>query len=158
MAVYTDSDHITAIVGQYGVNLRTDDGTLATLIDDAIAWGTTQVDFYCSRYEADDLAANEWVKNVAAFVAVQWLCLRRLNSVPRSIADVWKETIKPQLELIQMGEANVPRLDRSRRPIAVDNYHVDQGRFNNQVRVDRTKSTGVTELRQSIDVTAPDQR
>lgn len=158
MAVYTDNDHVTAIIGQYGVNLRTDDGSLDDLMGFAFAYATTQVDFYCARYDADDLADNAWVQNIAAFFAVKYLCLRRLNAVASSIAKELKDVVIPQLELIQMGEAPVPRIDQPRRPVAVDNYHVDQRQFNNQVRVDPSRSTGVTELPRSVDWTAPDQR
>ena len=157
MAVYTDADHIANIIGQYGVNLRTDDADGQTLTTAACTYATTQIDFYCGKYDADDLAANEWVMQVAAFVAVRWMCMRRLNSVPKGIADEWKDNLKPQLELIQMGEAVVPRIDQPRRAVAVDNYHADQRYFNDQVRVDTSRSTGVTELPRRTDWTAPNQ-
>jgi hypothetical protein len=151
--------HVMSIAGAYGLQARGDDSGMGGVTANGIQYATQQIEFYCAqRYSQADLAANEWVKQTAAFLAVMWVCKHRLNGVPKPIADEFKNTIKPQLELIQMGEANIPRIALTRRPIAVDNYHVDQQRFNNQVRVDPTRSTGTTALPRPIDVTAPDQR
>lgn len=159
MATYTTAAMIVDVAGQLAVDLRTDDADQPDLLDKAIDYATGQVDFYCSRYPQADLEGSTWVQNVAAFIAIRWLCMHRLNGVPKSVAKEWKEVHEPQLTMILKGEAKVPRIDTTRRAAVVTNYHGDLRRFNNQIRVDPTRSTGVAEgYPRPIDYTAPDQR
>jgi hypothetical protein len=61
--------------------------------------------------------------------------------------------------LVRQRKAKAPRLAKSRRPATVSNYHVDQRKFNNQVRVDKSRSTGVAQdYRRVVDDTATDER
>lgn len=156
---YTSADKIIRLVGQKGVDLRTDDDDAVDLIIEAVGYATGQVDYYCSRYAAADLAASQWVQDVATFIAVRWLCIHRLNRPPKSIQAEWEDTLKPQLERIQEGKAEVPRAAASRRAITVTTQRVDLRKANNQLVTDRTKSTGVAkDYKRSTDHTAPDQR
>ena len=115
------------------------DGVILTLNGSGVATG--QVDFYCSRYSAAELAANQWVQDVATFIAVRWLCMHRLNKPPRSIKAEWEDTLKPQLERIQEGKADVPRAAESRRAVTVTTQRVDLRKANNQIVTDRSRST-----------------
>ncbi len=156
---YTTAGRIVALAGQLAVDLRTDDGVEADLEAAAIEYGTNQVDFYCQRYECADLAGSTYVQNVATFIAVMWLCQHRLNGVPKPIWKTWKEIHEPQLEMILKGSAKVPRIDTTRRAAVVTNYHVDRRRYNDQIRVDPTRSTGVAlNYLRPLDDTAPDNR
>lgn len=155
---YTTADAIEDLIGSLGVELRTDDADEQTLVDQAIEYASGRIDFYCARYAGAELAANRWVEGAATFIAVRWLCFRRLNEVPKSIEKEWEERLA-ELELIQQGKAVVPGAATSRRPVTVTNPHVDLRRPNNQVRVDRTRSTGVAkDYRRPTDPTAPDAR
>lgn len=156
---YTTAAAVTELAGQLAVDLRTDDTDLDTAVAAAIDFASGEVDFYCSRYAQAELAANRWVANTAAFIAVRWLCLRRLNEVPKAVQAEWEDDLKPKLEAVQQGKASVPRAAATRRPGTVTNYHVDLRRFNNQGRVDRNRSTGqARDYKRPTDPTAPDNR
>jgi hypothetical protein len=156
---YTTADQIDRLAGAMAVNLRTDDDDEDTLIDQAIDYASNQVEFYCHKYSVTELAANGWVRDAATIIAVKWLCLRRLNDVPGAIAKEWEEVFLPQLTAIQQGKAMVPRASTSRNPATVTNHATDLRRFNNQIRVDRTRSTGRADgYSRPTDPTAPDQR
>jgi hypothetical protein len=154
---YCTTEDVVALAGQMAVDLRTDDvPDLDAHLESAIDFASGRIDFYCARYSQTELASNRWVKGVAEFVAVMWLCQHRLNAVPESIAKEWEER-RAELELIQKRQAEVPRAARSRRPVTVSNHTVDLQRRNNQVRVDRNRSTGVAkDYRRRADENAPD--
>lgn len=155
--VYCSAADVVALAGQLAVDLRTDDvPDLDAHLEHAAREGSARVDFYCGRYSQAELAANRWVNGVATFLAVRWLCQHRLNEVPAAIETVWEER-KAELELILQRKAEVPRAARSRRPGTVTNYRVDLGRLNNQVRVDRPRSTGLAkDYRRRTDTGSPD--
>lgn len=156
---YTSSTRVINLIGQSGVDLRTDDGSQSTYLAEAVAFGTNQVDFYCSRYSETELAASAWAQDAATYAAAMELCTRRLNEVPASIQKMWDEVFLPQLTKVQEGKAQVPRAATSRNPVSVTNYAADLRRLNNQVRVDPSRSTGVAdEYTRPKDETAPDQR
>lgn len=156
---YTTPAKIVSLVGQAGVDLRTDDADAAELIDAAAAFGTNQIDYYCSRYSATELAANGWVQDAATWAAVMYLCMRRLNEVPDAIQKWWDEMFLTQLSSIRKGEAIVPRAATARNPVSVTNHATDLRRLNNQIRVDRTRSTGIADnYKRPMDPSAPDQR
>lgn len=155
---YTTAAEIDELAGTLAVDLRTDDGTEADLVAEAINYASGRIDFYCARYAQAELAVNQWVKGVATFIALRWLCMRRLNDLPKSIEAEWQER-KAELQMILDRTAEVPRAARSRRPVTVTNHHVDLQKRNNQVRVDRARSTGVADgYVRPTDDTAPDQR
>lgn len=155
---YTTAERVTKLAGQLGVDLRLDDSADADAdLEWAVDTSTAELEFYLARYAQVDCAASEWVIAHATYFAVRVLCQRRLNDVPESVEKEWVRREK-QLMLVQQRKADAPRLARSRRPVAVTNYVVDLRRFNNQVRVDRTKSTGVAKDYRRPDAHAPDDR
>lgn len=143
---YTTEALVTRLAGQLAVDLRTDHALdPETEMQDAIDAGTVDVDFYLAdRYAAADIAASEWAIKHATYFALRYLCLLRLNGMPESVAKEVERRMN-ELELVRTRHARAPRLANSRRPVAVSNYHVDLRRFNNQVRTDRSRSTGVAE-------------
>jgi phage gp36-like protein len=155
---FTTEAQITSIAGQLALDLRLDDSAdAASDLADAIDQATWDVYGYLYPRYSDSLAAeNGWVQWHAAWLAVRALCIRRLNDVPESVAKECDRRLK-QLEKVQARVMEVPGLAKSRRPVAVTNYHVDLNRYNNQIRVDRNKSTGVAQdYRRRTDDTAPD--
>lgn len=159
MAAYTTSAAILALAGQVAVDLRTDDDDQANLLNTAIDYATEQLDWYLAKYSQVQIAASHFAQHAATFIAVKWLCLHRLNSVPASIQKEWTEEWEPKLGLIQQGKAVLPRASTSRNPVSVTNYSVDLRRMNNQIRVDRSRSTGVAQdYKRPTDPNAPDQR
>jgi hypothetical protein len=156
---YTTAEQVTRLVGQLGVDLRTDDADPDALMGEAIDFASGEIDWYCSRFAGAELAVNRWVGHAAAVIAVRWLCVHRLNEIPASLQKMWEEDLKPKLDLIQQGKAVVPGAAASRRPCTVTNQHVDLRRWNNQVRTDRARSTGVAkDYKRPVDPSAPDQR
>lgn len=142
---YTTAARVVRLAGQLAIDLRTDDADAATLLSAACDFASAQIDFYCGRYAQSELQGSRWVATAADFIAVRWMCFRRLNEVPGSIDKEWTDDLRPQLEQIQQGKASVPGAAASRRPVAVSNYHVDLNLRNKQVRTDRSRSTGVAQ-------------
>jgi hypothetical protein len=157
MADYTSSDEIVTLAGQTGLGLRTDDAAGADLAAAAVAYATGEVDFYAQgRYSGLDLV--QYARNAATHFALEWLCLRRMNSVPESLAAAC-ERYRQNLTLVAEGKLRMPGGVASRRPVTVSTPVVDLRRFNDQNRVDTTKSTGAAKnYPRPTDPTAPDQR
>lgn len=157
MADYTTSTEIEHLAGSVGVDLRTDDGVEATLVQEAVDYAGGEVDYYCQG-KFSSLDGIQYVRNAATHFALEWLCLRRLNSVTESLAKAC-DRYREQLTRVLEGKAMIPGAARSRRPVTVTNQVVDLRRFNNQVRTDTTRSTGVARgYVRPTDPTAPDQR
>lgn len=158
---YCESDDVVALAGQMAVDLRLDDLTgvdAVAFMADAIDYASGRIDFYCSKYGQAELAGNRWVKGIAVLIALRKLASRRLNKPSKAIEAEWEER-QAELELIRTGRGRVPGAATSRRPVTVTNPHVDLRRTNNQVRVDKARSTGVAkDYRRPTDPTAPDQR
>jgi hypothetical protein len=156
---YTSEDAIIALAGQLAIDLRTDDvPDLDAHMEAAIDTGTSDLDFYLADYSQAGIADSTWATTHATWFAIRWLCLHRLNDLPESVK-LECERREKQLELVRQRKAKAPRLAKSRRPATVSNYHVDQRKFNNQVRVDKSRSTGVAQdYRRVVDDTATDER
>lgn len=155
---YTTEVLVTSLVGRLGIELRLDDsGDPGDDMDWAIDTGTVEVDFYLSRYSQVDLAASVWAQTHATWFATRALCQRRLNDVPASVKEECDRREK-LLMLVLQRKVDAPRLAKTRRPVAVTNYHTDLRKLNNQIRVDRSKSTGVAEDYRRPTDNAPDDR
>lgn len=157
---YTTAADLDALAGTLAIDLRGDDAAdQSALTAAAVAHGSARVDFYCQdRWPAAVLAANAYVREAATALSLEWYCLRRLNDVPASLkalADGFRE----ELRLVLENKANIPRAAKARRAITVTNPVVVLRKPNNQVRVDRSRSTGVREgYPVPYDETAPDKR
>jgi hypothetical protein len=155
---FTTAEKMEALAGTLAIDLRADDNSdLLALYEEAIAYAGGEVDFYCQdKYLAADLAVSQWVQNIATAFALEWFCQRRLNSVPESLAAMC-DRYRLKLDLVLEGKAHIPGVPRSRRAVVISNQTVDLQRFNNQVRTDKARSTGVVEgYRQRTDPTAVD--
>jgi len=159
---YCTAADVEALAGEMAIQLRSDDlpdeDDGGAFMASAIDYASGRIDFYCSRYAGADLAANRWVKGVAVLIALRKWCSRRLNAVPEAVELEWEER-QAELDLIRQGKAQVPQAAASRRPVAVTNYRVDLRLPNNQVRVDRNRSTGIAkDYRRPTDPHSPDGR
>lgn len=159
---YTTAARVTRLVGTLGIDLREDDGAdddeKAQYLADAIDQGSSDLDFYLARYAEADIAASEWCAANATWFAVRALCLRRLNEQPEGVR-LECERREQLLMLVLQGKVRPPRLPNSRRAATVTNSTVDLRKFNNQVEVDRSRSTGVArDYRRNTDQNAPDDR
>ena len=157
MPTFTSATEIDALAGSTGVDLRVDDGVEATLVSDACDYATGEIEFY-AQGKFSSLDGIQYVRNAATHFALEWLCLRRLNSVPASLAKAC-DRYREQLQKVQEGKAVIPGATRSRRQVTVTNQVVDLRRFNNQVRTDKTRSTGTANgYTRPVDESAPDNR
>ena len=156
---YTTAKAVTDLVGQLALDLRTDDVEGPEFLDQAIEHGSGEIDFYAQgKYLTSDLASNRWVSNGATAFAVEFLCLRRLNEIPKGVKE-WADQYREKLQGVLEGKWQIPGCSRTRRAVTVTNQHVDLRRPNNQVRTDTTRSTGVAQgYTRPTDPTAPDAR
>lgn len=156
---YTTEALITRLVGELGLDLRADDDPGATddFMDDAIDAGTVAVDKYLYEYSVAGIAASRWAQEHATWFAVRRWCQRRLNDVPVSVEKECEER-KKELELIRTRRSQAPRIAKTRRPAVVTTHTVDLRQYNNQVRVDKTRSSGRAEGYRRPDSGAPDNR
>ncbi len=156
---YTDADQILRVVGQLGIDLRLDDSVDPDGdMEYAIETGTSELDFYLQKYAPSEIASSDWCQKHATYFAIRALCMRRGNDVPESVTKECERREK-QLQLVVEGKIHAPRLANARGPAAVTGYTTDGRRWNNQVRVDRSRSTGVAKgYIRPTDPTAPDNR
>lgn len=106
LTLYCSATDVTHRVGQLGITLRTNDdpGALSDCLESAAA----EVNFYLQNlYTPSALAGSEWVKRASRDIAVRFLCMRRLNSVPKSVQSQYEETIQ-KLDVIGSGKKNLP--------------------------------------------------
>lgn len=106
----TDSD-VEDYLSTEGVDLRLDDdnsGTvspaeLSRLTVRGLNVATARVNLYCSQmYDASGLATSWMVNEWTTCLAACWLCRRRGNPIPQSIADACDATMH-ELELVKDG-------------------------------------------------------
>ena len=161
-SAYTSAEEMEALAGQLAIDLRSDDAddeTTQGLIDHATNYAGGRIDFFCQdRFLSTDLAQSQYVRDAATVFALQWYSLRRFNSVAESLALMVDRYIE-ELTLVLQKKAVIPGVPHSRRAVVVSNQNVDLRRANNQVRVDKSRSTGVAKgYPRVVDYTAPDQR
>jgi hypothetical protein len=155
---YTTEARIARLMGQLGLDLRTDDVPDSDAhIDSAIDAGTCEADFFYADYAVAGVAADEMAQQAATYFACRWLCEHRLNE-PSAGLDKACERLEKKLELIRTRKAR-PRIARARRPAVVTTHTVVLRDFNNQGKVDTTRSTGVAkDYKRPTDYSAPDNR
>lgn len=158
MADFSSIAEMTNLAGQVAVDLRTDDAApAAELMQAAIDYAGGEVEFYCQG-KFGLLDSVQYVRNAATAFALEWLCMRRLNAVTDALTKMC-DRYREQLGKVAEGTFTIPGAARSRRAATVANQAVDLRRFNNQVRTDTTRSTGVAKgFRRVTDGNAPDER
>lgn len=131
-----------------GVNVA-----LAARIVRAIEYATARVKRYCcGRYDDSQLVLATSVKEWAMYLAAAWLCKRRGNSPPKSIADDAAEA-KEELKAVQHNQLQIE--DIGTRTAAwpfMSNVTVDLNYSFAKVRVEQPISEGTpTQYPQYID-------
>lgn len=119
------------------------DGTADTgVVDDCINQATQEIDLYATqRYDQTGLATSTIINRWAVVMASMFLCHRRGNVVPDSIATEW-ERIQERLQQIAQGTLQLPgvSLRADLRP-SFSNLDVDRRRRRSTIRVTPTNST-----------------
>jgi phage gp36-like protein len=155
MAVYTTKANITTRISQIALDLRDDHEAVPdAVVDHAITWASSQIDFYCARYPASSLVSNAWIQSVTTDLAVFYLASYRYNPAPASAGELYEEA-KEKLQLIQQGKAVVPNAAAGRDSLpTVTHQRVDLNRYPSLV-TERPRSTGEAEgYRRPVDHTA----
>lgn len=131
-----------------GVNLRVDDDAAGTTW--AIRRGSVDVYSYCQRYTQAQLQASDVAKEIAADVSTYYLCLRRANSVPKSIQALY-DTAMAWLLSVQSGAINIYDIaERKENAPVLSNVTTDLYPRPRTV-VDKELSTGtVDDYRQNL--------
>lgn len=110
--LYCSSDDVDALLSQEGVDLRLDDdesdaisATEETRLTTwALNYATSRVnDYALGRYLAANLDNNWTVNHWATVIAARYLCVRRGNPLPKSIAELYKE-VMADLKALKAGE------------------------------------------------------
>lgn len=146
--VYTSRADVEDLLSVIAVNLRVDDNASGIITSDEEARvtrstyvGTAFVNRYCiQRYEEAQLATSWSVWHWATVRAAFWLCCRRGNPIPGSLAQLMKETVD---ELKEVAARRMPVDDLGDRNImqaAWSNVRLD-GRYSvRQLRFQRALS------------------
>ena len=89
-----------------GVTLRVDDDATATA--QVIKDGSIECDGYALlKYSRAALAASDWYMLKVKHVAAYYLCTRRANPCPQSVAEKYEKAIK-DLEGVRDGSIKIP--------------------------------------------------
>lgn len=97
-----------------GVSLRLDDDV--TAVDDVIGDASEWINFYCEgRYEQAQLALSLWIKYRCRDIAILFLCIRRLNAIPKSAQFAYDQAIKA-LEKVQAATMVIPGIEPRKTP------------------------------------------
>lgn len=155
---YCEQADIEDVISIEGLLFRVDDdddGQAETgLAGRAINKATDRVNLYLSgKYLPADLATSDYITDATSYLATCWICARRGNPVPESLASRCAEIIE-ELKLIAKGTLNLTDLvQRTNQLPALSNLKWD-GRFRAaKVRVQKSISTGgESDLPQNTDL------
>lgn len=117
-----------------------DDG----VTDDCIDQATEEINYYAMQfYSAASLAASTLINRWCTVLAVVFLCQRRGNPIPDSLASE-REAIIAKLIEIRSGIGKLPGVAyKSNLRPSFSNLEIDRRFPSSRVRVNRTNSDGV---------------
>ena len=144
MAYCTATD-IDNVLSSTGVDLRTDDGTEATLVAEVIEEADQEIEQAAHYlYTAASLATNVWVNHRAKDIAAFLLCERRGNPAPASLARKFDRAIE-LLEKVRIGGLLIPGavMSKALAP-TMSNVRSTLRPFPRSV-IEKTRSTGKPE-------------
>jgi phage gp36-like protein len=149
---YTTAERLARRCSRLGVDLATDhapdesaagddaDGGVGEAIDSA----SSDISFYCWRYDPRSLSNVDWIGKIATDLAVYYLCQLRNNQPPKSVEKLYDKAVE-LLTKVQDGKAVVPGAAAGRGAApSVSNFRVDMNRYP-AVRVERPRSSGSPE-------------
>lgn len=80
----------------------------AYLTTQGINWASSRINMYCEpRYDPTQLQLSYLVNEWCAIFAARWLCSRRGNPVPKSVADLYEEAVN-DLKAVRVGSLDIP--------------------------------------------------
>lgn len=134
---YTTAVRIQSRISANGYNLRLDDVTTpnnVTLINDVMDWAADDCEVYVwNKYTLSLLSTNSWFIQQVTNVAVAYLCMRRMNSVPQSPYEAYERSIA-LLERVNTGNLKITGVPQSKGTApAISNLRVSQRPFNRVV-------------------------
>lgn len=142
MANYCTDNDVVLRLSQEAVNLRLDDLSGA---GDYIEEASAEIDMMLlGRYPAARLAANPWVKFCCRSIACEFLCIRRGQDIPASIATDC-ERYRAQLALIASGAIRLPNTPMYPGGPGVSNQTYVNGRYP-ALRTERPRSVPIDKL------------
>lgn len=136
--LYASQADLERLLSSRGVQSFADhdqDGTSdPDVIDDCLVQASQEIELYCKRYEPADLANSPLVNRWATVLAVVFLCQRRGNGVPESLAEEFKR-IYELLMQIGSGIFELPGIAASADSVPkFSNMTVDRLAGNRQLR------------------------
>ena len=125
-ALYCSSDDVAARLSEAAVELRTDD---ISSIGDCIDEASAEIEVWIgSKIKPGALTGNRWAKYCCRSLACEYLCIRRGQDVPNSIAGDC-ERYREQLKQIAAGVIKLPNVPTSPGGIGVSNQRYDGNRY-----------------------------
>jgi len=146
MSAYCTTADMSRLFASYGVTAFADhdeSGTADTgVTDDCISQASEEIDMYALQlYAAASLATSALINRWATVMAVYFLCMRRGNGIPESIAAEF-DRIMAMLLKVADGTLKLPgvAMDGDLRP-SFSNLKVDRRYRDSRIRVRRSVST-----------------
>lgn len=142
---YCTPQDVVDRLSETAAELRTDDIPIADVtanVGDCIAEASAEIDSWVgARVKPANLAANRWVKFCCRSLACSYLCIRRGQDVPTSIAADC-ERYRAQLKMIATGTLKLPNLPTAPGGLAVSNQSYDNNRYP-AIATERPRSTPI---------------
>jgi phage gp36-like protein len=140
---YCEPSDVIARLSEVAAELRTDDIPIADVtvsVGDCIEEASAEIDaMLTGRYPTAQLALNRWVKFCCRSIACSFLCIRRSQDVPGSIAADC-ERYREQLKLFASGAVKLPGVPSIPGGPSVSNQSYDNNRYP-ALRTERPRST-----------------
>lgn len=145
----TDAD-VEGLLSALGLQARADDDGAAPGTDTAAMavakaqgrnYATARVKFFCQpRYKTEDLATSWLVNDWATTLCAVWMCGRRGETVPETLAKLAEQAMEDMKE-VRAGTAHVPDIGTANPDWpAWSNVTVDPRYRVRQIRVQRSMS------------------
>lgn len=141
---------VQAILSTAGATAALDDDETGSLSAGEIVYGTNMIELAAvemnasleRQYKLADLASNGWCKWANAVLAAMFICGRRTNPVPQTLAD-WSQVVRDALAQIMYGRMPVPEANPSFEDLPTVSVMTPVlGANGNPMRVDTVLSTG----------------
>lgn len=139
-----DIQRLFSAAGVLAFSDHDQDGVADTgVVDDCINHASQEIDLYCRRrYDAAGLASSPLITRWTTVLATAYLCERRGNPVPESLAKEAARILEELLPKVASGELSLPGIAFAQdlRPMH-SNLTVDRRYRYSQVRVKQENSS-----------------
>jgi len=145
---YCEPSDVIARLSQVAAELRTDDIPIADVtvnVGDCIDEASAEIDAMLSaQYPSAQLANNRWIKYCCRAISCEFLCIRRGQDVPASVAADC-ERYREQLAKFASGAVVLPGVSQIPGGPAVSNQSYDNSRYP-ALRIERPRSMPIGSL------------